>query len=77
MATDWRRVGESVGAAIAEGVKRLGLGDMVRERFAGKYGVCRVCKEPLAGVSQEQVCEGCHADEALGVVLGGDGGADA
>lgn len=77
MATDWRAVGESFGAAVAAGIKRLGLGDRVRAHFAARYGTCRVCKEPLAGASPEQVCEGCHADETLGVVLGGAGGADA
>lgn len=71
----WRKIGEGIGERFAAGINALGLGDTVRAHFAAKYGVCRRCEVPLGGPSPEQVCEGCHADEALGAM--GPPGADA
>ncbi len=55
----------------------LGLRDRVRAHYAERFGVCRDCGEPLAGPSPEQVCTDCHANEALGMALGGEPGGEA
>lgn len=66
MATPWQDFGAAIGRMLAGAVERVGLGDRVRAEYAARFGKCRRCEAPLAGPSPEQVCEGCHADEALG-----------
>ncbi len=62
---DWRAVGARVGRALGELCEPV-IGDRVRAHYAAAYGVCRRCAAVLTGHSPEQVCEGCHVDEALG-----------
>lgn len=63
----WRRIGEDIGRALAEGIEAVAkpLADAVREHYAALYGRCRRCDAPLGGPSPEKVCEPCHAAEVL------------
>jgi hypothetical protein len=75
--TKWEQMGEAIGAAFAEGLKRTfgeSVGDRIRAHYAAKYGTCRRCAAPLGGPSTEQICEECYVDETLGALGGGPAG---
>ena len=64
--TDTLKLGGAFAAMLSEPAK-----DAIRSYYARKFGVCRRCQAPLGGASPEQICEPCHADEALEAAGGG------
>lgn len=69
--TDFRALGARLGVALAKLVPPAAA-EQIRASYAKRFGVCRVCREPLGGPSPEQICEECHAGEVLGEAIGGD-----
>jgi hypothetical protein len=67
---NWKLIGESIGAAVGRACESVGLGDAIRAHYAKEFGVCRTCGAALGGPSPEQICEPCHAAEALARGLG-------
>lgn len=61
-----KKLGEAFASMLSEPAK-----EAIRSYCARKFGVCRRCRAPLGGESPEQICETCHADEALEAAGGG------
>lgn len=74
--TDWRKIGERLGRAVAALVPESAK-KRVRASYVEKYGKCRRCEAPLSGPSPEQICETCHPDELLDRAAGGKEAGDA